>query len=409
MTPANPQAEEQVLGALLRKPALYADISNILKPEDFSRKSYEVVYAAIADLSQRGTRVDLITVTQALRDAGCLDLAGGSVAIAELTDTVASTAHVTEHADIVAGYSRERRLKRLGEAIVRDIESGAHYQDVIKRVQDFDTKQVQPTKSIQFVHFADTIEDAKKNMAAPGEVKGLLTGWPSIDKMFRGMQGGQLIVVYGPTKHRKSTFVRNIVKKVSQDGAPVLYVGLEEVGAQNTERFLDMGADNLPIIYPPADNPTPSPEDIDGLVAAAVEEGIQLVVVDHLHMWQAKGESDASGITKICQEMKRVAMKYNVPLILISHISGDRTQVGAPGVERLKGSTSIAQLADKVICVYSRGLDFADTPDTEIEIHMKLSRVFVPEEHKFAKLSILKGAELAEPATFAAHFPGARP
>ncbi len=243
----------------------------------------------------------------------------------------------------------------------------------------------------KLVHFAETIEEARKYLAEDGKIIGLSTGWHYIDEMFMGMKPGELEVVYGPTKHRKSMFVQNIAANVASAGHPVLFVGLELIGAQNTERWLKMGYDNLPIVYP--EQPAPGYKDIDALVEVAVADGIELVVVDHLHMWRAEGESEQAQITNICIEMKRVAMKHEVPLILVSHISRDKTATGPPSVNLLKGSTSIAQLADKVVCVYSPGVEY-EGPDKVVEVSIPLSRR-LPNRRE-ATLHILPSAKLVE-------------
>lgn len=241
------------------------------------------------------------------------------------------------------------------------------------------------------IDFAETIEEAKQYLAEDGKIIGLSTGWDSVDQMFMGMKPGELEIVYGPTKHRKSMFVQNIAAQVANAGHPVLFVGLELIGAQNTERWLKMGYDILPIVYP---QDIPGYKDIDALVEVAVERGVELVVVDHLHMWRGEGENEQAGITAICQEMKRVAMKYQVPLILVSHISRDKTALGAPSVNLLKGSTSIAQLADKVICVYSPGVEYDDGIDNIVQVSIPLSRRLP--NARSAELVILANARLVE-------------
>lgn len=244
----------------------------------------------------------------------------------------------------------------------------------------------------KLVHFAETVEAAQKYIATEGQIIGLSTGWPSIDELVMGMKPGELEIVYGREKHRKSMFVQNVAANVALEGNPVLFIGLELTAEQNTERWLTMGYENLPIVYP--EQRMPDYKDIDAIVEEAVSQGIKLVVVDHLHMWRADGANSADHITDICQEMKRIALDHNVPLILVSHVSGDKAVTGPPRVERLKGSTSIAQLADKVICVYSPGVEF-DGPDNILEISIPLSRR-LPNK-KYAKLSILPSARLAEP------------
>lgn len=399
--PHNLEAERALLGALLLDPGKYSDVQALVTPEDFYEPKHGTIYAAIADLTRQGKKADLVTTFELLNKSK----AGVSGAdLAELTRDVVMLRNATEYAHITAEHSAKRRLMKMGEELVAAATSpSTTSEELLARYGNLASK-VEPAnkKRPQLVHFAETVDAAKAMMAAPGEIKGLSTGWPSVDQLFMGMRGGQLLIVYGETKHRKSTFVRNIVSNLGEQGVPVLFIGLEEVGAKNTERWLGMGFDNLPVVYPPVDQPTPEPEDIDAMVDEAVNQlGVKLVVIDHLHMWKGtkKGEREDIGITNNVQEMKRIAMKYDVPVILVSHISGDKTASGnAPEVDRLKGSTSIKQLADKCICVYSPGVAFASTDQSEIEVYNKLSRE-MPNQ-KVARLRILRNARLVEDKSF---------
>lgn len=243
----------------------------------------------------------------------------------------------------------------------------------------------------ELVHFAETVEDALRLRQEDGKLVGLSTGYKNVDAMVRGLRESQIMVVFGETGHRKSMFVQNVAANVAVAGTPVLFIGLEMDNAENTERWLSMGFNDLPIVYPPSTDV--SYKDIDGLVAKAVEMGVGLVVIDHLHMFTLEGDNDASAITKICVEFKRVTRKHGIPMILVSHISA-HAEGEVPTLSSLKGSTSIKQIADKAIAVFSPGVA-DDLPDDEIRLFLKKSRVRA--EHKYASLRILPNARLVEP------------
>ena len=156
-----------------------------------------------------------------------------------------------------------------------------------------------------------------------------------------------------------------------------------------------MGADEtLPIVYPEAT--TVGYKDIDGLVGAAVSDGVELVVIDHLHMFALDGENEQAGLTKVCIEMKSIARRHGAAVILVSHISRRADRKGVPSLNDLKGSSSIGQLADKVVAVYSDGVE-NDVPDTEVTLMLRKSRRMA--KQKLAKLTILPNGKLVEPAS----------
>lgn len=258
----------------------------------------------------------------------------------------------------------------------------------------------QEVTPLELIHFAETVEEARKLQRTGDEIIGLSTGWKNVDALTGGLMGSQVTVVFGDTQHRKSIFCQNIAVNVASAGTPVLFIGLEMGNAENTERMLGILDDpTLPIVYPPSTDV--NYKDIDKLMALAVESGVGLVIVDHLHMFETDGENEAAGISKICREMKRITRKHNVPMILVSHINEDKYRQGIPYLKDLKGSSSIKQIADKAIAVYSPGKDAnaVEQPDTHVELALRKSRIFRKQE--YATLDILANARLVEPHAIA--------
>ena len=104
--PADPDAEAAVLGSILIDPDAKAVVAAILKPEDFYRETYRMVYQAILDLGD--TPADSLTVTSLLDKRGQLDQVGWGI-VNELVARTPTSLHVEHYARLVAGCARHRR------------------------------------------------------------------------------------------------------------------------------------------------------------------------------------------------------------------------------------------------------------------------------------------------------------
>ena len=86
--PHNIDAEQSVLGAILLSAdrSMYAlVIEEGLRAEDFYREHHGTIYEAMLALYNESEPVDVLTVTERLRQAGKLELIGGPAAVDELT------------------------------------------------------------------------------------------------------------------------------------------------------------------------------------------------------------------------------------------------------------------------------------------------------------------------------------
>src|ERR1700682_246146 len=101
--PHNLDAEQSVLGAiLLSDRSLYAlVIEEGLRPEDFYRDRHGAIYEAMLALYNDSEPVDVLTVTDRLRQIGKLEDVGGRATVDELTGVVPGAGHAPPHAQIV--------------------------------------------------------------------------------------------------------------------------------------------------------------------------------------------------------------------------------------------------------------------------------------------------------------------
>ncbi|MFM9128033.1 MAG: DnaB-like helicase N-terminal domain-containing protein, partial [Solirubrobacterales bacterium] len=88
--PHSIEAEQAVLGAiLLSEQAHYTFVvEEELKARDFYRNRHRVVFAAMLELFDGGTEIDVLSVVEQLKSTGNLEDAGGADEIAELVTAV---------------------------------------------------------------------------------------------------------------------------------------------------------------------------------------------------------------------------------------------------------------------------------------------------------------------------------
>ncbi len=100
--PQAPEVEEAVLGALMLERDAYISVADILKSESFYKEEHQKIFKVIQHLFSNEKPVDLMMVTQELKNRQELDEVGGPIYITQLTSRVASAAHIDFHARIIA-------------------------------------------------------------------------------------------------------------------------------------------------------------------------------------------------------------------------------------------------------------------------------------------------------------------
>src|ERR1044071_10475494 len=83
--PQAPELEEAVLGAVMLEKDKLAEVLEIIQAEDcFYVDANQKIYAAIRRLFDKGSPVDLLTVTDELRKSSELELVGGAYYLTRL-------------------------------------------------------------------------------------------------------------------------------------------------------------------------------------------------------------------------------------------------------------------------------------------------------------------------------------
>jgi len=390
--PFSQQAEQAVIGAMLKNKLVIPDVSEILTSSDFYEQKHAVAYQVIVELEAAGVTPDLLAVSEKLRK----DSQDVSVTyLAELYAQVATTATVSQHAKIVRENSVLRQLISKSTSITnkaydRDYDN---LEDFINRAEadilELNSKQhsggLVPVKNMIMAHLED-MENRK-----PG-LTGIKTPWDDLNYMTNGLQRSDLIILAGRPSMGKTSVGMQLACGVALNGGHVAVFTLEtkktrildkmimqqaRIDGQRmrigslSQRDWDManriGAKLHGSSLYIDDNSNVTVLDIRSRCRRLKQKtGLELVVIDYLGLINShkKAENRNLEIGYMTKALKGLAKELDVPVVLLAQLN---RQVGnrkdkRPQLTDLRESGNIEQDADVVMFVHREEYY---TPDTE--------------------------------------------
>ena len=389
-----PQAielEQAVLGALMLEKDAIIEVQEYLKVETFYAEEHRIIFKAIQDLSFEMKAIDLYTVTERLKAQKELTKVGGVTYLAQLTQRVASAAHVEFHAKIIAQKYVQRELIRSATEIQRrsyDEETdvteliGFAEQEIFRVSEGNVKRSVQSAADI--LHKAlKQIEEAAKTA---GEYNGVRSGFTDIDSVTLGWQPSDLIIIAARPSMGKTAFVLTMARNMAVEfKTPVAFFSLEMSSVQLMNRLIvaetqlnskDLRTGNLtPDQWVHLESQTVelgrAPLYIDDTPALSVYEfrskarrlktqhNIELIIIDYLQLMTAatpetRGNREQE-VSLISRTLKAIAKELNVPIIALSQLSRNVENRGGskrPQLSDLRESGAIEQDADVVAFIH---------------------------------------------------------
>ena len=389
-----PQAtdlEKAVLGALMLERDAIIDVQEYVKPETFYLEEHRLIYKAIQELSFEMKAIDLYTVTERLKSQKMLQKVGGAGYLAELTQKVASAAHVEFHAKIIAQKYVQRELIRSATEIQRrsydeevDVTELIGYaeQEIFKVSEGNVKRSVQSAADI-LRKALQQIEEASKTA---GEYNGVRSGFTDIDSVTLGWQPSDLIIIAARPSMGKTAFVLTMARNMAVEfKTPVAFFSLEMSSVQLMNRLIvaetqlsskDLRTGNLNSQqWAHLETNTVelgrSPLYIDDTPALSVYEfrskarrlktqhDIKLIIIDYLQLMTAatpetRGNREQE-VSLISRTLKAIAKELNVPIIALSQLSRNVENRGGtkrPQLSDLRESGAIEQDADVVAFIH---------------------------------------------------------
>ena len=394
LPPQNLDAEIAVLGSMLLDCQAIPDIAQVLRKGDFYSPDHQLIFEAAVGLFDEGKPVDLVLLTERLRQRECLERVGGAGYLVSILERVPSAANAEHYAGIVHQASLRRRLIHACTEVMRHSYDGTIEADaLLDKAQDEIFSVTQGDRFREAAKVGDILEHifADIDNISQNRITGIRTWFNDLDDLTCGLQPADLIIVAGRPSMGKTTFALNIATRVAlggwprpnKEGAkPVLIFSLEmskpviarnilcayaRVDAHRLRRGL-LPKEEINALTTKAGDLYEAPIYIDDTPGLALRDlrtrsrrlllqvpNLSLIVIDYLQLMEERSaENRQQEISVISRGLKGLARELNVPIIALSQLSRatEAREGHMPRMSDLRESGSLEQDADVIVLLY---------------------------------------------------------
>lgn len=389
MPPQNLDAEKSILGSLMLETKAMDIVVDILRPDEFYANKHQVIFESMVDLYQRKEPIDVLSVSNRLKEKNQLDFVGGSAYLAELVNTVPTASNAKHYAEIV---HKKSILRNLIESSGHISQLGYNEEDEIDAILDEAEKKIfsiaRMSANKKFVNMKTSVMDAwerfDKLHKSKGELRGVSSGFHELDNLLAGFQKSDLIILAARPSIGKSALALDIARNVAcKSNIPVGIFSLEMSTQSLVDRMIASEAqvdswklrtgrlssdDEFTRIRDALDRLSNAPIFIDDESSSNImqmrakarrlqaEHGLGLIVVDYLQLMVPRTSSDnmVQQITEISRSLKGLAKDLEVPVLALSQLARavELRNPPIPKLHDLRDSGSIEQDADVVMFIY---------------------------------------------------------
>ena len=404
--PANVEAEQALLGALLYDNAAFERIGDYLQSRHFYEPFHQRLFEAVETHIRKGQLAEPILLAEQFSRDPAFEELGGVRYLAELVDRAPPAANAPDYARAIYDLALRRDLIRIGGDISTTASQGDAELSARDQIEAAEQKlfQLAETGGVSqgFVTFADALHGAV-TMAAEahsrdGGLAGLSTGLIDLDQKIGGLHPSDLVILAARPSMGKTSLACNIAFDVARhyawepqpdgskktvSGGVVAFFSLEMSAEQLAMRLLaevsgvsgdrlrkgEIDASEFGRVRDAALEIQEAPLYIDatgGITIAKLAArarrlkrmvGLDLIVVDYLQLVTGGvGNSDnrVQEVSMITQSLKALAKELSVPVMALSQLSRqvENREDKKPQLSDLRESGSIEQDADMVMFVY---------------------------------------------------------
>jgi replicative DNA helicase len=195
-----------------------------------------------------------------------------------------------------------------------------------------------------------SIDFVERIKAQPPQLQ-MHTKFKGLDELLNGFRPGQLISISAVAKSGKTNFCMELTSNQS-DYHPVWFP-FEEGTEELVSKFLDRG-ETPPVFFVPAKIHTRTLKFIEKKIIEAVAKfDSKIFYIDNLDWIVDPRSGDHERMIQYaCMELKRMAVDWNVCIVLIAHVRKLLSPTDQPNYNDIKGSSSVYQLSDTVIMMW---------------------------------------------------------
>ena len=414
VVPYSEEAEQGVLGAAVLESSRVLDLclSRRIGTESFYIRSHQVIFETMVEMLQAARPIDILTLSERLRDRTLLDAVGGAAYLDQLVDRTPTAAHAEYYINIVhQKYLFRTMIDRAREVIDTCYDPDHDADEVLGQAEQsfFEIADLQGASEVSWSELVKTVMgEIETNSQNKTGVTGIPTGFRDFDKTLMGMQPGDMIILAARPSMGKTSLAMNIAENVAT-GFQGCWGGYRDQGQRSVAVFsLEMSGEQLVRrmvcswarvsghklmsgylskeihgnLIAAADTLSKAPiylDDTPGLNVLELKSrarrmkrkfGIDLIVIDYLQLLsypQFSREGRQRETAAISGALKAMAKELRVPVVVLSQLSRapeTRDRLAVPKLSDLRDSGSIEQDAD-VVLLLRRPCKYKDDPEYE--------------------------------------------
>lgn len=388
-----PQAtdfEEAVLGACMLEPEAFDKTSKYLTTSMFYKDNHQKIYKAIVSLSTKNSPIDILTVTDELKNRDELEEIGGPAFLVKLTNKIASAAHTEYHSQIIYQMYVQREIIRTCYSL-QSIAFSDDFDTVMENYSDF-TNVVDNLITMRRTDrsLAEIMVDHEREMlrraeqAKQGKESGIPTGFAELDTKTSGWQPGDLVILAARPSMGKTAVALHIGKQAAINNISTCFFSIEMddirladrlicseggIDASNLKRgtltepekmAYSNAANNLAMLpFWIDDNPKATVNSIRAIARTKHRKGdCGLIIIDYLQLIESTSErkdfNREREVAEISRSLKLLAKELGIPVILLCQLNraAENRSDKRPQLSDLRESGAIEQDADVVLLPY---------------------------------------------------------
>ncbi len=399
--PYSLDAEQAVLGAILKEPECLPIVSDMLKIDHLYLPQHKAIYTAILNIDTIGGRIDPLVVLEELKKEGVYDDIGGKTYLMKIADAVPSTKNVESYIKIIIDKYYLRTLMLTARDILDATNNGTDSPDSLLDLAEqkiYDIRRGKNTTGpakISDIVMSDVFERLKKLGSADPKEKeryiGIPTGFSYLDKVLGGgFHRSDFIVVGARPAMGKTSFALNVARNIAMKGRKVLFFSLEMSKEQLAQRIISTEARivsnklrtgeitdadweklglalqnlvNCELYFDDTAN-----INVPEMKARALRmKDVDCIVIDYLQLMSGtkRTENRVAEVSEITRSLKMMAKDLDIPVVTCSQLSrGVAKNSGdhRPQMTDLRESGTIEQDADIVLMLHREDY-YNNSPD----------------------------------------------
>ena len=377
--PNSIEAEKALLSCILGDNACLDDITDQISPEAFYDSRHGAIYVAMRELMRDQIAVDVITLTNRLKQSAFFEKSGRDILLIDYCDIVPSPANYPHYVRIIQEKYRARELLKTFIRATAELFDGVESHEVLDQVEKVISADLPSCDEVPFsellFQILDNIDGARDSR------NGLLsTGLSALDDLTGGLHATDLIVVAGHTSHGKTAFMIQLIRELVRQQIPTGIIELEMPAIQIANRivsqisglslykfrqnhFTEADIKKIEKAGGELDHAEIMVEDSPGLSVEQIrsiarrwkrKKNLGALFIDYLQLIKMPtAERRDLQVGEVTMALKGLAKELEIPIVLLSQLNRDSVkEKREPRLQDLRDSGSIEQDSDMVLFVW---------------------------------------------------------